>query len=79
MSIQREWGCSRCGNRGLRQGEGFTCPACGLALDADLNAALNIVQHPLSLPTTRGKGGRYRPLIKLFLLNRNVQVCLTLK
>jgi len=50
--------CSRCGSRGARHGKVFSCPACGLTLDADLNAARNIVQHPFSLTTTRGKGGR---------------------
>ena len=39
-------------------GKVFSCHACGLTLDADLNAARNIIQHPFSLITTRGKGGR---------------------
>ena len=34
--------CSRCGERGIRKGKVFRCPACGLQLDSDLNAARNI-------------------------------------
>ncbi|MHA1284496.1 MAG: zinc ribbon domain-containing protein [Promethearchaeota archaeon] len=35
--------CSRCGKMGNRDGYQFECPHCGFRLDADLNAARNIV------------------------------------
>lgn len=40
--------CSRCHERGHRKGKTFTCPHCGLRLDADLNAARNIAVAPTS-------------------------------
>ncbi len=42
--------CSACGevNDGLGQGDTvFTCPACGLIIDRDLNAALNLRDYAL--------------------------------
>jgi transposase len=36
--------CSCCGKLGNRSGKQFICPHCGLSLDADLNAARNIVK-----------------------------------
>ena len=40
--------CSCCGMLGNRSGKQFTCPHCGLSLDADLNAARNIVNYKKS-------------------------------
>ena len=37
--------CSCCRKRGNRSGKQFRCPHCGLSLDADLNAARNIVKY----------------------------------
>jgi len=37
--------CSCCGTLGNRSGKQFNCPHCGLSLDADLNAARNIVNY----------------------------------
>jgi IS605 OrfB family transposase len=34
--------CSRCGTLGRRNRHSFSCPSCGLSLNADLNAARNI-------------------------------------
>jgi IS605 OrfB family transposase len=34
--------CHRCSNRGHRSHREFVCPRCGIVLDADVNAALNI-------------------------------------
>lgn len=48
--------CSRCGTRGTRIGKRFSCPHCNLRLDADLNAARNIVVAPISLFATRTQG-----------------------
>ena len=36
--------CSRCGNIGVRNGNNYRCGACGLRLNADLNAARNIAK-----------------------------------
>ncbi|MBN1214465.1 MAG: transposase, partial [Candidatus Lokiarchaeota archaeon] len=36
--------CSCCGKLGNCSGKQFICPHCGLSLDADLNAARNIVK-----------------------------------
>ena len=37
--------CSHCGKKGIRAGKKFSCPHCGLTIDADLNAARNICQY----------------------------------
>ncbi len=37
--------CARCGLRGNRKRHSFTCPHCGMAMHADLNAAVNIRQR----------------------------------
>jgi len=39
--------CSRCGKRGLRVRGLFTCPHCGLNLNADYNGARNILKRAL--------------------------------
>lgn len=36
--------CHCCGQRGLRDGKGFTCPSCKKTFDADLNASINIAK-----------------------------------
>lgn len=62
--------CSGCGhtNRSNRHGEKFKCQLCGLAGNADINAALNILGRFLS-----GKyGSRYKPLCSC------EQVCISL-
>ena len=41
--------CSRCGERGVRKGSGFSCRSCGFSLNADLNAARNIACRGTSL------------------------------
>jgi IS605 OrfB family transposase len=41
--------CSRCGERGIRDGADFSCKACGFHLHADLNAARNLCQRGISL------------------------------
>ena len=38
--------CSRCGNFGKREGRLFRCSECGLKIDADLNASINIASPP---------------------------------
>jgi len=38
--------CSRCGKFGKRKGRGFRCEECGLEIDADLNASINIATPP---------------------------------
>jgi len=58
--------CSRCGQRGIRNRANFTCKACGLHLNADLNAARNLRQRGMTLlagepetplrPTPSGSG-----------------------
>jgi putative transposase len=50
--------CSRCGKevpKGLKE-RVHTCPACGLVLDRDVNAAVNILKRGLSKPP--GLGGQ---------------------
>ena len=37
--------CSCCGNLGERKGKVFTCPHCGTKMDADINAAKNILSR----------------------------------
>lgn len=46
--------CSRCGyvNRGLK-GRVFECPSCGLAVDRQKNAAVNIYLKMKGLPHSR--------------------------
>jgi putative transposase len=39
--------CSRCGQKGLRVRGLFTCPYCGLNLNADYNGARNILKRAL--------------------------------
>jgi len=39
--------CSKCGEEGQRERESSHCPACGVELDADENAAVNIARRPL--------------------------------
>ena len=46
--------CSCCGKLGNRSGKQFTCPHCGLSLDADLNAARNIIKYKKPNHTTLG-------------------------
>jgi len=50
--------CSRCGLRGIRRRHSFTCPHCGYAQHADVNAAINIrsrfVQSRLDGPPSVG-------------------------
>jgi hypothetical protein len=49
--------CSRCGSFGERRGKVFVCPYCGLQLDADLNAARNILTAPISVDATASTAG----------------------
>ncbi|MBD3187557.1 transposase [Candidatus Bathyarchaeota archaeon] len=56
--------CSRCRKLGSRKGKTFTCsdPACGLRLDADLNAARNIgVARTSPRLHATASGARYHP------------------
>ena len=48
--------CSRCGEIGSRKGKRFQCPHCGFELDADLNAARNIIVAPNSPTAICGQG-----------------------
>jgi len=54
--------CSRCGERGKRDGKIFHCPRCGLILDSDLNAARNIGDMPASIPQPPGEARGGRPV-----------------
>ena len=50
--------CSRCGvkNDGLRRGDkAFVCPACGLRIHRDLNAAINLEHYDATLWRKRGE------------------------
>jgi putative transposase len=58
--------CSRCGTVRRELGLGdrfFTCPACGLRIDRDLNAAINLAgwAHPDVPPHPAGRAGH--PLV----------------
>ena len=53
--------CSRCGHRGAanRRGRRFACVNCGLRMDADHNAAINILDRAMAggtSPSARGDG-----------------------
>jgi IS605 OrfB family transposase len=49
--------CSRCGecNKLSRQGESFRCVSCGMEMDADINAAKNILQRGVYSPPSMHK------------------------
>jgi len=53
--------CSCCGKLGNRSGKQFTCPHCRLSLDADLNAARNIVNYKKT--NHASSGATHRPLL----------------
>lgn len=54
--------CSGCGNLGERNRHSFTCPVCGLAMHADVNAAINIRRKfaGVALPVQRAEVNRPR-------------------
>ena len=46
--------CYQCGNKGKRKGKLFTCELCNVSMDADYNAALNILARALEEYTIAG-------------------------
>ena len=51
--------CSNCGikDKTNRDGEHFHCKSCGLDIDADLNAAINILRRALKQFKSSGRAG----------------------